>query len=265
MASAYPKIPVTVIVNTRNNERYLEKCLRALEDFDEVIVLDSNSTDCTREIANNCGVQIVDFNWNAQYPKKRQWALDNLQIKHDWVFFVDADEIVTPELADEIRSLDFNAAGYFVKGVYLYEGKPLRFGLANNKISLLHRNKMVFPILDDLHAPMGEIEGHYQPVLKSRDFIGQLKKPLWHDACDDRAGWQERHERYAAWEREMNSRKVWPADPKPFRNFLKQVFRSMPFRPIIAFFHCYVLKLGILDGKRGFRFARDRYRYYRMI
>jgi glycosyltransferase involved in cell wall biosynthesis len=261
-----PKIPVTVIVATRNEEARIEKCLAALSDFDEVIVVDSASRDRTKEIAARMGASVIDFRWNGQYPKKRQWCLDHLSIKHEWVFFVDADEIVTPRLADEIRGLDFSAAGYFVKGLYIYEGKALRHGLKNNKLCLINKTKMHFPVVDDIGAPgMGEIEGHYQPVVKTTGHIGQLKHVLLHDACDDRAGWMERHERYAAWEREMNKRSAWPGEVNALRTTMKKVFRVLPLRPLIAFLHCYVVKLGFLDGARGFRFAQDRYRYYRMI
>ncbi len=266
MAVLKNKIPVTVIVATRNEEARIEKCLAALSDFDEVIVVDSASADRTKEIAARMGASVIDFRWSGQYPKKRQWCLDVLKLKHDRVFFVDADEIVTPRLAQEIRALDFKCAGYFVKGLYIYEGKALRHGLKNNKLCLIDKNKMMFPVVDDIGAPgMGEIEGHYQPVLKTAGEIGQLKHALLHDACDDRTGWVERHERYAAWEREMNARCAWPGEEKKSRAAMKQIFRALPFRPLIAFLHCYVLKMGFLDGARGFRFALDRYRYYRMI
>jgi glycosyltransferase involved in cell wall biosynthesis len=268
MVSAADKIPVTVIVATRNEAARIEKCLRPLQDFAEIIVVDSGSRDRTKEIAAGFA-KVVDFAWDGRYPKKRQWCLESLQLLHDWVFFVDADEIVTPALVEEIRNLDFRKAGYFVRGLYVVDGVPLKFGLTNNKLALMDGRKMEFPVVDDLGLPgMGEIEGHYQPVLKkeySHEKIGQLKHGLLHDACDDEGAWLARHERYAVWEREMNRRKAWPGDVKRSRVLAKIIFRAMPFRPAVAFLHCYVVKLGFLDGRRGFRFARSRYRYYKMI
>ncbi len=261
------KIPVSVIVATKNEEGRIAKCLSFLGDFDEVVVLDSRSSDSTREIAAAGGARVVDFEWNGRYPKKRQWALDRLTIKHDRVFFVDADEYVTPGLAREIAALDWGSAGYFVRGQYVFEGKLLRFGLCNNKLALFDRRRVFFPEVDDLDVPgMGEIEGHYQPVPRSGfDRIGQLRNALVHDAYDSAEGWRARHERYAAWEAGMNEQCAWPGEISPRRKILKAIFRALPWRPGLAFIHCYIFKLGILDGGRGFRFAQSRAAYYRMI
>jgi glycosyltransferase involved in cell wall biosynthesis len=264
-----PDIPVTIIVVTRNEEARLARCLAALSDFDEVIVVDSGSTDRTADIARLHGAQFIPHEWNGQYPKKRQWCLDHIQTRHDWIFFVDADEVVTRALCDEIRALDFKAAGYFVKGQYFFDGKLLRFGLRNNKLVLIDKYKIEFPVIDDLGLPgMGEIEGHYQPVLKSgyeSALLVQLESPLIHYAFDDAAAWNARHARYAAWERGMNARDAWPRDPVAGRALMKKIFRTMPCRGIVAFVHCYIVKGGFLDGVRGFRFAKSRYDYYRLI
>ena len=263
------KIPVSVLVLTRNEAPRIKRCLAALHEFDEIIVIDSASTDNTVALAKSAGARVENFIWNGRYPKKRQWCLDNLPLKHERVFFVDADEVVTAALADEIRAAPFNCAGYFVKGLYVMGGKVLEHGLHNNKIALLDRTMMTFPVVDDLNLPgMGEIEGHYQPVLKP-EFgtakIGRLSVPLLHYAHDDPAGWEERHRRYADWERGMNARHVWPTDPVAWRQALKKLFRALPGRPLWAFLHCYILKAGFIDGKQGFTMAAGRYRYYRMI
>lgn len=256
-------LSVTAIVVTKNEEARIGRCLDALQDFAEVIVVDSISDDRTQEIAIAKGVRVVDFEWDGRYPKKRQWVLDVLDMAHDWVFWVDADEIVTPALVDEMRTLDFTADGYFVRGRYVFDGRALRFGLKNNKIALMHRTRMAFPVVDDLDIEgMGEIEGHYQPVqTSSAGRVGQLRAALLHDAYDDPQSWQARHERYAVWECAMDERGAWPHDPR----LAKRVFKALPFRGAVAFVHCYIWKLGILDGARGFRFALSRLRYYRMI
>jgi glycosyltransferase involved in cell wall biosynthesis len=258
-------IPISVIVNTRNSERVLGDCLAALGAFGELIVLDSASSDRTRQIAAQHGARLEEFTWNGHYPKKRQWALDNLALKYDYVFFVDADEILTPELVEEIARLDFAAAGYFIKGRYLFEGKLLRFGMVNKKLSLFDRSKFSHPVIDDLDIPgMGEIEGHYQPVPRDKDEkIGRLRHYLVHDAYDD--GWRARHERYARWEAEMNIRKAWPGEVSAWRGALKRLFRATPLRSFAAFLYCYYFRLGVLDGARGYKFAQSRAFYYLMI
>lgn len=263
------KIPVSVIVATKNEERNITRCLTPLSVFSEVLVVDSQSTDRTKFLATEQGARVIDFVWNGQYPKKRQWILDNINLQHDWVFFVDADELVTPELIREIQDA-FNASvscdGYFVRGLYVWQGQLLRHGLSNNKLCLFNRRKIEFPVVDDLGLPgMGEIEGHYQPVLKSNGRIGHLRQAVLHYAAEDKDAWLRRHERYAAWENGMNRRNAWPRDPDPQRQMMKQLFRNLPLRGAIAFVHSYVLKKGFLDGAAGFDFALSRYHYYRMI
>ncbi len=265
-------IPISVLVMTRNEAPRIGHCLAALKGFDEIVVVDSASSDETLALARASRARTESFVWNGQYPKKRQWCLDNLTLKHDWVFLVDADEEVTPALTAEIRVLFESGklvAGYFVQGLYVREGQVLRFGLHNSKLVLFDRRRVEFPVVDDAGFPgMGEIEGHYQPVLKpsfGKDTIGRLRQPLLHHAYDDPAGWEARHRRYATWEAAMNAHNAWPTDPVPARQALKRLFRRLPARGAIAFAHSYILKCGFLDGRAGFMLARDRWRYYAMI
>ncbi len=266
------RIPVSVIIVTKNEEKAIVQCLENLSHFNEVIVVDSQSEDRTVAIARKIGVRVYDFIWNGQYPKKRQWCLEHLDLQHDWVFFVDADEIVTDEVVQDISQLfkhgDPVEAGFFIGADYLWKGQLLSHGLKNNKLVLLDRRRIEFPVIDDLDLEgMGEIEGHYQPVLKpafSGDGIGQLKGKILHH-IDESKNWEKRHQRYAKWEAGMNAKDAWPLDPLPWRAFLKRVFRAIPMRHIAAFLHCYLLKLGFLDGFNGFDFALSRARYYRMI
>ncbi|MEM6781502.1 MAG: glycosyltransferase family 2 protein [Pseudomonadota bacterium] len=258
------KVPISVLIVTKNEGRNIAQCLNALQNFDEIIVIDSHSADGTVSAAESFGVRIEQFKWNARYPKKRQWCLDNLDLKHDRVLFIDADEEMTLALEAEIRALDWQADGYFIKGQYVMGGVSLRFGMQNNKLCLFDRRKVAFPVVDDLDIEgMGEIEGHYQPVGKTDDIrLGQLKNALLHHAF---AGHEERHDRYAQWEAEMIRRNAYPKDPVLWRENLKTVFRSMPLRAEVAFTQSYVFKLGFLDGVRGYRFAKSRYDYYRAV
>lgn len=263
-------IPVIPLIVTKDEALALPRCLAALAGFAPPVVIDSGSTDGTAAIARAHGATVVDFLWDGRYPKKRQWCLDKLSLSHDWIFFVDADEEVTPALTAEIAALLRDGApacaGYFVRGRYVRDGRPLRFGLHNNKIALFNRRAFSFPVINDLDLPMGEIEGHYQPQPTGKGIrIGQLHAPLLHHATDDRARWIARHERYARWEAGMNRRHAWPADPVPWREMLKRLFRRMPGRAVVAFLHAFILKGGLLNGGAGWAQARDRYLYYRMI
>ena len=264
-------LPISVIIATRNEENRIARALEALgNSFGEIWVVDSQSSDKTKEIASSfLGVRVVDFVWNGAYPKKRQWCLDNLDLGYEWVLFIDADEYITPQMIRELKKMPLSGAGYFITGAYIFEGRSLRFGLKNNKLALINRHKMMFPVVDDLDiSGMGEIEGHYQPVLKSgykNEPIGQIKNGLYHDAYGDVRAWKERHERYASWEIEMDRRWAWPQETSLYRRVLKRLFKNFPWRGNIALLHSYILKLGFLDGPRGWRFARTRKTYYDMI
>jgi glycosyltransferase involved in cell wall biosynthesis len=295
-------IPASVIITVKNEAARIGRCLAALKDFDEVIVVDSGSADGTAALAQKSGATVVQFHWNGQYPKKRQWCLDTLRLKNDWIFFVDADEIVTPELSREIAKIFEDGptrTGYFVPGRYSLHGKTLRFGLVNNKLVLFDRRLVHFPVIDDIGLPgMGEMEGHYQPVLYQQPSsrrtpgpratnttpgplgpgvrrddddgfekkkLGQLKAHMLHEAYETEDSWRARHLRYAVWEAGMNRSDAWPEDPVPWRQAMKRIFRALPCRPLAAFCHCYLWKRGFLDGRTGWAFAADRYRYYRMV
>lgn len=264
---------LSVIIATRNEEANLPACLDSLHEFDEIIVVDSHSTDKTMEIAQKHGAKIISFKWDGCYPKKRQWCLDNLPLQHDWVLFLDADERMTQELANEIHRLFQRArtpavAGYFITGNYVWGGKKLRFGMKNRKIALLNKKMMQFPTINDKNCfGMGEIEGHYQPVMRQgheNKTIRTLKQSIAH-LIPDKEQWLKRHKDYACWEACMNRNKSWPDDPVYIRQKLKKLFRALPCRSLIAFLHCYVLKAGFLDGYAGFDFALSRARYYAMI
>lgn len=268
------KIPVAAVIVTKNEGPRLERCLARLSDFAEIFIVDSADASSgggqgLETLADKYEAAYVPFTWNGRYPKKRQWCLEHLPLSCDWVFFIDADEVMTASLLTEVRGLDFKCAGYFVPGVYVWDGAPLRYGLRNNKLALINRRHIEFPVVGDLEFEgMGEIEGHYQPVLKpasARGKIGRLRSPLLHYAYEDQKGWQARHEAYARWYAAMDRHKAWPREPVFWRRVLKSVFGKMPCRAQAAFLHSYILKQGFRDGDRGKAFARSRARFYGMI
>jgi len=267
---------ISVLIATLNAGQSIEGCLQSLaphrDVFDEVIIIDSNSHDHTQSIAQQYNIPVISFQWNGEYPKKRQWILDHIESKNNWIFFLDADERVTEDFVQEIKQrvdLSPDIAGYFIEGQYVVNNQLLRHGLRNNKLALFDRHKIEFPVVDDLHIPdMGEIEGHYQPVIKSADAmqrIGCISAPILHHAYDDRGAWHERHDRYARWEAHMIKGNLYPVDPIKWREYLKRLFRALPMRGAIMFFYCYIIKGGFLDGKAGFVFAKSRYDYYQRV
>ena len=255
------KIPVSVIVMTLNEERNIVNCLKSLERFDEVFVVDSNSTDRTCEIASDMGAKPVNFTWNRQYPRKKQWSLDNLPFSHDWALYVDADERVSPALAEEIAQL-FAAGrpphnGYFIGFDYRFAGKILRHGQRIFKLALMERDRAYYVPRDDLEvARVGDLEMHYQPSLKGSTAI--LKNRMVHDNEESLHHYFARHNNYSDWESIVrhNGSYFAEGDSQPFlRRYMKPVFARMPFKPLFAFLYSYVLNLGFLDGRAGFDFA----------
>lgn len=260
-------IPVSVIVMTRNEAANLPMCLAALDRFAERFVVDSDSGDGTPFVAASLGARVVPFRWNGRYPKKKQWCLDNLPFTHQWVLFVDADERVTQALVDEIARVMEDGpahAGYFVAGRPVVRNRPLRFGAWNRKLALLDRRRARFPEVPDLDVgTMWEVEGHYQPLLDGT--TGRLRHPV--DHADDKPpfAWFDRHNRYSDWEAALRvdgRMRQLAALEQGGRRWAKLVLDRAPARPLLAFLHAYLLRLGFLDGAEGFDHALGRAFYY---
>ncbi len=267
------KLPITAIVMTRNNARTLSECLGALlPAFEAIYVVDSNSSDGTQDIAKATSANLIPYKWNGKYPKKKQWCLENLPITHQWIFYCDADEIVTPKFIKEVQNRVINSTnidGWFVRATHIYQGKTLKFGMKNSKLALFKKDAFCYPIIDDLTYPfMGEIEGHYQPIPISNTHkatIKTLKTPILHKNTDDLTVYTARHKDYAQWEAAMTQNNTWPDDPVFWRKVLKRYLRKSPLRPALIFIYSYLFKGGFLDGSAGFHYAALKARYGRDI
>ncbi|MFM6900279.1 MAG: glycosyltransferase family 2 protein, partial [Microcystis panniformis] len=116
MFSQSEKIPVSVLIPAKNEESNLPACLESVARADEVFVVDSQSSDRSIEISTNYGANVVQFYFNGRWQKKKNWSLDNLPFRNQWVLIVDCDERITPELWDEIATViqdpDYN--GYYL-------------------------------------------------------------------------------------------------------------------------------------------------------
>ncbi|MBD0379768.1 glycosyltransferase family 2 protein [Paenibacillus sedimenti] len=260
-------IPVSVIIMTKNEERRIRRCLEGVKAFDEVFVVDSNSTDRTADIVNEMGAILVNFTWDGKYPKKKQWCLENLPFKHDWVIYVDADEIVTPEAEAEIKKLfqkKPEADGYFAGYDYIFMDKVLKYGHRMYKLILFNRNKGRFLDYDDLDAMnMWEVEGHYQPQIYGKTEV--LSKHLIHFDHDSLFDYFAKHNRYSDWEAVVRNKGLFSnlnESQIAIRKVQKKIFNKMPMKWVFAFLHSYCLKLGLLDGKAGFHYALARSMYY---
>lgn len=265
------KIPVSVIIMTKNEERNIEKCLQSVNEFAEVFVVDSNSTDATCNLARSMGANIVNFDWNGKYPKKKQWCLENIQFSYNWVLYVDADEEVGTDLLEEIRDLFKKSprhSGYFVGYDYVFLGRVLKYGHRIYKLVLFDRTKGKFLDYDDLNVKnMWEVEGHYQPQING--LVGKLKNHMLHNDHDSLYHFYEKQNKYSDWEAVLRRRGALRHTKQAYisgrRRLLQWIGDRSPFRGLVMFIYCYILKFGFLDGRPGFYYALSLGIYHSLI
>ena len=125
------KLPITVVIAVKNESVNLNRCLSVLSPAERVVVVDSKSIDGTQEIAEDYGADVIQFEYHGGYPKKRQWALENVDINTPWVFMLDADEVVPEELWREIANVLKSQSGisaYLIVKGFHFLGKKFRHG-----------------------------------------------------------------------------------------------------------------------------------------
>lgn len=257
------KIPATVVVLTRNEEKHIARAVDSASDFAEVIVVDSNSTDKTIEIAEAQGARTLNFTWNGRYPKKKEWALGTAS--HDWVIYLDADEFLDAELVGEISAVvgDPSVSAFEVPLRYFWMGQELKHGHKVSKRIGIRRSKSRWPQPRDLHvANMWEVEGHYQPqVLDGR--VATLGSKLGHSDEDGLYDYFARHNRYSDWEAHMLAEK--DEESTISRSSLGRLAAHLPAKPLIFFAYSYLFRFGFLDGKAGLSYAMALSFYYWQI
>jgi glycosyltransferase involved in cell wall biosynthesis len=260
------RLPVSAIVMTKNEELNIEACLRRLQRFDEVFVVDSGSTDRTCELAESLGAQVVQFVWDGKYPKKKQWCLENLPFSHQWVLYLDADEVVSGAFVAEVAELMTygpSHAGYFARYDYVFLGRTLRRGQDVRKLVLFDRGRGRFMDYPDLDATnMWEVEGHYQPVIDGT--VGVLNARIVHADHDSLFHYFDRHNRYSDWEAVVREKGLLGSaeTQTDSRAALKRAFDRLPLKAPAAFLDSYVLRRGFVEGRAGFHFAVARGFYY---
>ena len=255
-------LPLSVIVPVRNEAHNLPRCLESLRDVGEVYVIDSGSNDATVEIARSYGAKVVQFHYQGGWPKKRQWAMDTLPLVYDWVFLVDADEALTPELSEEIRSAirDPHINGYYV-GLQLYFlGRALRHcGASFYKLSLFRTGKGRFECrMKDQDTSMADMEVH-EHILVDGNTV-KLKHALIHHNVESLSRSIRKHDEYSNWEARLwllgdaSFRELPPSllgNQAQRRRWLRDKLFALPGSPILFFLYRYIFRLGFLDGVPG--------------
>jgi len=258
------KVPISVIIPTRNEDTNIRQCLESVKWADEIFVVDSESTDRTREIAKEYTDKVVPFRWNGRWPKKRNWALEKLSLSHEWVLFLDADEKVTPELAEEMRQIVASGtqfSGFLVEYDYYFLGKLLKHGLPMCKCVLFRHRLGRFEKIDIPEVTDYDVEIDEHPVIRGK--VGKLKNKMIHHDFKDLHHFFHRHNIYSDWETHLYSYKTKIDKEKELkaslfgskierRRFLKELFFKLPRRSIIYFLYSYFIRGGFLDGKAGY-------------
>jgi len=255
-------LPVSVIIPVRNEARNLPRCLESLHGVGEIYVIDSGSIDQTAEIARSFDAKVVQFHYHGGWPKKRQWAMDTLPLAYDWILLLDADEVLTPELTEEIRQAVQNRwyDGYYIALRMHFLGRALGHGNASfYKLSLFRRGKARFECrLQRQDASMCDMEVHEHVVIEGQ--TAKLRNPLIHRNVESLSRYIRKHDDYSNWEA-----RVWiegdssydDLPPSLFgnqaqrRRWLKRSCLGLPGSPFLFFLYKYFFRLGFLDGVPG--------------
>ena len=255
------RAPVAIMIPTKDEEVNLPFALASVCDWaQEVFVLDSGSTDRTAEITERYGARFVFHPWEG-YARQKNWGLDNLPITAPWVFILDADEVITPALRDEIIRVatEDRAAesGFYVNRFFVFLGKRIRHcGFYPSwNLRFFRRGK----------ARYEERQVHEHMTVDGT--VGYLRHDMEHN---DRRGLEHyvaKHNHYSTLEaRELFRIIEGTADgtlkfsffggPIERRRWIKhRLWPRLPARWLVRWMYMYVLKLGFLDGATGFHFC----------
>ncbi|MBK1856544.1 glycosyltransferase family 2 protein [Verrucomicrobiaceae bacterium 5K15] len=251
---------------TYNEELNLPGCLESLSFCDDIVVLDSHSSDDTVAIAKHAGATVLSRKFD-NYAAQRNFGLA-YDFKHDWILMLDADERVTDDLVremlDEVNSVNNPVSLYRMRRKDMFmdrwlkrsSGYPTWFGRLFKKGEVRVEREINEEYYTD--GEIGLLDGHliHYPFNKGIEY------------------WFERHNKYSSMEavklaNEQQGSVNWSdflnTDPMLRRKAFKAVAYRMPFRPLLTFFFLYVVKFGFLDGKAGFHYSVMRSVYEYMI
>jgi glycosyltransferase involved in cell wall biosynthesis len=258
---------ISALILTYNEENIIKQCIEALDFVDEIVVFDSFSTDATEEIVLCMGAKVFKRKFD-NYANQRNEALKAISEQTDWILMVDADEIVSPELAAEINTICSSSliteTLFRVRRKDMFEGKwikhssgyPTWFG------RLFKKNEVW-------------IERDINEEYHTNGKIGYLKEHLIHYPFNKGLKyWFERHNNYSSLEamslnkefqKRLPCKLAFSKDAVQRRKFQKQFIYRLPGRPFIIFLGFFIIRRGFLDGSQGFQFCKLRWIYENMI
>jgi glycosyltransferase involved in cell wall biosynthesis len=232
--------PLTAIIPTFNEEVHIEAVIDSVSFADEVLVVDSFSTDRTVELARNKGARIIQRAYNNSASQKN-WAIP--QAKHEWILLVDADERITPKLQEEIHVIlsgQPEHVAYWIYRTTEFMGRKVRYsGWQGDKvIRLFLRDKCRYE------------EKHVHAEIEADGSVGFLKNRMYHLTYKGLNHWLSKADWYS----------TWGAYDRLDRVNKVGSFQLL-VKPAFTFFNKYFLRLGFLDGKVGFILAAQ-YSWY---
>jgi glycosyltransferase involved in cell wall biosynthesis len=245
----------SIYILTHNEELDIADCIKSAMLSDDVVVVDSCSNDRTVEIAGSYPVRVVQHPFES-HGKQRTWMLESIPAKHPWVYILEADERMTPELFQEclqaIQTQQY--VGYYVAERVMFLGQWIRRSTQypRYQLRLLQRGKVWFT--DYGHTEREVCEGE----------TGLLKQSYPHYTCSKGLSrWIEKHNRYSTDEAIETLRQIEQGNINwrdlllgktevERRRALKDLSLRMPFRPLVRFFYMYIFLGGCLDGRAGF-------------
>ncbi len=256
------KTPITAIILTFNEEKNIVDCINSLYDLvDEIIVVDSFSTDRTIEIIKSYGLQFHQHEF-TNYSTQRNWALNNIIIKNNWILNLDADHRVTKELASELQllfsaNIDASINGFVASRKTLFMGKWIKYGGHYPTYHAVLFRKGFGYCEERLYDQHFKVDGTIKKL--KGDIIDLITESL--------STFTLRHNKWSDLEaleqfsgNLLNNTKLIKGNlngnPIQKRRYLKNIYDRFPLfiRPIMYFFVRYFLRLGFLDGKRGLIF-----------
>lgn len=258
--------PVSILILTLNEQQNIGACLDSLAGFEDIVVFDSYSTDETCRIAEARGARVVQRKFD-DWASHQNWALANIAFAHSWVFYLDADERMTPELQDELSRIahdpDLPAVAYYVGRKNMLFGQWLKHSMPPSPVMRFFRPPYV--TFERLVNPTANVDGEY----------GFLKSLLLHyNFSKGMEEWFAKHNWYSTLEarefhrtrdRRISARQLLSGSRVDRRKALKDLSSRMPCRGALKFTYLYFLRGGFRDGRIGFLYCRLQAIYESMI
>jgi glycosyltransferase involved in cell wall biosynthesis len=259
------RVPISVLIPIKNEASNLPRCLAGVRWADEIFVVDSQSTDGSIAIAEQNDAQVVQFQFDGTWPKKKNWALENLPFRNEWVFILDADEVLPPEAEQEFAQAiakPGDLAGYWINRRFMFMGKWLRYSYYPNWNLRLFRHSLGrYEKLTDADTQSGDNEVHEHVIVNGP--TGRLRCEMDHYAFPSVELFVEKHNRYSNWEARVAADRQLSGSDAQIRSIavgrrrrLKQLSQRLPFRPLLRFLYVFIWQKGFLDGREGYYFAR---------